>query len=430
MNSMPTPSWCVVQTQEQGRFVLSCLPHQWVSGSNLYWPNVKNNDVLTYLLKDGNSVPLSTWNRMKCSVKRNNCKSYEDGESLISDMSDASNTDSDGSVMQGHSKKRALSEINMRTKYSKFIKTLHKSENVNVSLPRRHIQNNDLKSVPSAENDQNFQLEDHVRTPTTVVAENLQCQGLMQRIEFIDQESKSRHEELLKILAGLETKVERLFTTLINNTMTEKRNTKDVFDFKPIHQFKQKFIDYMQSRCVGLDNSVNKMYTLIDCFFTRKFQNQCTWTGSSPKGPKQAIMVCKNVCAVFLELSRCETELISQTHVEKFFKEVLKNSLKRMERRGIRRSTKHHVAKKPKESKLDGPSQISNGGHLDESLMEGVILIDEQDNEEVKLNHANIIFQDENGEVKSGNYFINENSVLKKISTYNNEIVYDTDDSQ
>ncbi|KAK4877564.1 hypothetical protein RN001_010070 [Aquatica leii] len=130
-------------------------------------------------------------------------------------MSDGSNTDSD--VSSRHSKQRAAPEPNIRSKYSSLLRSLQQSnslENPNLLLsPRRHIQNNQVESVStsSARQEQKFQHEeDLVRSfkdrrlsqifhYTIVAAENI-----LQLIQTMDQEFKKRHQELLKIIAGLE----------------------------------------------------------------------------------------------------------------------------------------------------------------------------------------------------------------------------------
>ncbi|XP_058822792.1 uncharacterized protein LOC131684165 isoform X2 [Topomyia yanbarensis] len=82
----------IVQTKEAGRMVLSIVPHQWVNGKYLSWPDKKANK----LIKDPSSKPGKTWNKMLCTVKRRWIPSYLDAEKETAEMSghttDASDT--------------------------------------------------------------------------------------------------------------------------------------------------------------------------------------------------------------------------------------------------------------------------------------------------------------------------------------------------
>lgn len=81
----------VTQTQEAGGPVLSIVPHQWVQGDTLMWPN-KN---ATLLSKDAASKPTSTWTKIPCTVKRKFIPTFEEAEQEAAELSGISTDASD-----------------------------------------------------------------------------------------------------------------------------------------------------------------------------------------------------------------------------------------------------------------------------------------------------------------------------------------------
>lgn len=58
--------FCVVQTVEASRPVVTVVPHQWVDGEFLLWPPKKADR----LRKNAACKPESNWNKIPCVVKR------------------------------------------------------------------------------------------------------------------------------------------------------------------------------------------------------------------------------------------------------------------------------------------------------------------------------------------------------------------------
>lgn len=90
----------------------------------------------------------------------------------------------------------------------------------------------------------------------------------------------------------------------------------------------------------------DKMLAALDIICTKKFQAQCTWTGTSRKGPKTAVMSHPKFVSLFMEIGSSATEIINSVKVAAFFMKKLKNATKRMSTTGQRQSSRHNVSKR------------------------------------------------------------------------------------
>lgn len=86
-----TDYFVVVQTIEAGKPVLTVVPHKWVNGNTLLWPPKQANE----LRKNAASLPMSSWSKMSCSVKRKYIPTFADAEQEADELSGLSTDASD-----------------------------------------------------------------------------------------------------------------------------------------------------------------------------------------------------------------------------------------------------------------------------------------------------------------------------------------------
>lgn len=114
----------------------------------------------------------------------------------------------------------------------------------------------------------------------------------------------------------------------------------------------------------------DKMLAALDFLCSKGFQAECTWTGTSRKGPKTAIMSHPKFVDLFIEIGSSATELINQEKIAAFFMKKLKNAMKRLSATGQRQSSRHNVPKRPRISNLAIKTEISEQNVDEEDLLE------------------------------------------------------------
>lgn len=82
----------IVQTIEGGVATLSVVPALWETRGLLRWPP-RSTKYPMKLLKDENSRPGPGWDTLKCTLKRNNIRTYEDANSELTFMEQNTDTD-------------------------------------------------------------------------------------------------------------------------------------------------------------------------------------------------------------------------------------------------------------------------------------------------------------------------------------------------
>ncbi|XP_062553525.1 uncharacterized protein LOC134218484 [Armigeres subalbatus] len=93
----------VVQTIETGKPVLTVVPHKWVCGNTLLWPNKQANE----LRKNAASTPSPSWIKMSCSIKRKFIPTFSEAEQEADDLSGQSTDASDFVVKRRKTAKTA-----------------------------------------------------------------------------------------------------------------------------------------------------------------------------------------------------------------------------------------------------------------------------------------------------------------------------------
>lgn len=83
-------SYSIVETKEGKKTLLSIVPHRWVNGDFLLWPD-KNAGTL---IKDRSSTPSPKWQKIPCILKRKSIKTFAEAELEAAEMSGHTDSDS------------------------------------------------------------------------------------------------------------------------------------------------------------------------------------------------------------------------------------------------------------------------------------------------------------------------------------------------
>lgn len=91
-------SFSIVQTIENGAYLITTVPHNWVTNNGtLNWP--PNKTILMKLRKNGNSVPETSWTKYPCVVKKTGFPSYDHALKMEKEMLDWSCSESEPQIM-------------------------------------------------------------------------------------------------------------------------------------------------------------------------------------------------------------------------------------------------------------------------------------------------------------------------------------------
>lgn len=97
----------------------------------------------------------------------------------------------------------------------------------------------------------------------------------------------------------------------------------------------------------------DRMMSAMDFVLSKALQAECTWTGTSRKGPKTAIMPFRQFIQLFKIIGRTKTEIVTEDKVMRFFMKKLKNANKRLQNLGLRRSSNHVFCKRRRRKTAD-----------------------------------------------------------------------------
>ncbi|XP_055614426.1 uncharacterized protein LOC129760782 [Uranotaenia lowii] len=351
----------VVETVDaRGRKELSIVPEKWVRDTQnekiVFWPNAKRISEQEALQRDDKSCPKKSWMVFSCTVKGKSNKLFSDAKRLLDELSGESSTDVSHRVPR---KRKKEPEINFQK-----ILTLENEPQSSSESPVR------WQSV----SDENF----HITTAPDSPLQNTDCEGNDQEtqflygtlaephVEIIDEdpiEVKELHLQIIARLDNLEKRVAEIFTqnefilnTIRNvNALARVTEEEPPFGFKPVEneqnladleqkladkEFKTKMVKWLRLNVYG-DCADSRMLCVLDLLLSRVFQTMCTWTGASRKGPKIAIMPNRNILQLFQLMGSDENEIVTQRKMQTFFMRTLKNSVKRLSNKGMRRGTRH-----------------------------------------------------------------------------------------
>lgn len=90
----------------------------------------------------------------------------------------------------------------------------------------------------------------------------------------------------------------------------------------------------------------NNCFALVDVMFTRKFLTKCSWSGGSRGDVKTCFKMFTRVIKLFFEIIYQSDNAFTFQECESFFKIILKNSVKRLSAKLMRKSTPRNRRKK------------------------------------------------------------------------------------
>ncbi|XP_065080669.1 uncharacterized protein LOC135703400 [Ochlerotatus camptorhynchus] len=394
-------SFAIVQTLSAGgRKELSAVPEKWldksIQGDILLWPNVKSSTEQATLLRDENSTPGKSWLKFKCRIKRKNMPSYAQAALVIDEMSGCSSSDV-SMVPRKRKKNNKTAPANFQSMLNLpsvepspqiTITPFHDVPPNSTNAPLSNNQNAPIMKTagspprtplqpilvpvtpnfnqPYFEFDQNNRDFPEPGNPQSASENSIeQCVDYLKQL--IDMQRKSdaiidvRISSLEKRLAHQSTQMEFIMDAIrCRNGQDGSAEAGLSFNLEPINDYR-KFEDFEKSLenesyrsnlmkwlrvNVSGDCADDRMICLLDLIMTKEFQVQCTWTGSSRKGPKIAVMIHRRFLKVFVDIGTDETEIVTQHKLANFFKKKLKNATKRLQSAGIRRSSRHVVKKR------------------------------------------------------------------------------------
>lgn len=208
-----------------------------------------------------------------------------------------------------------------------------------------------------------FNSEIQVKTKVDIVIENqlkimkelAKIQTLLEVLEL----NKKQDDRSLKIEIGLNFKPINTLEEL--KKFSEEIANPIVFDsyFRSMS-----VICGVQSKCKGIDHC----YSLVDKFFTRKFFTLCSWAGGA-KIPhtKFAFKSYENIISLFFKLVHQADESFTLEQCEVFFKNVIKNSVRRNESSSVRCSKSKN---RPKKLNYKIKMNVNGDENLDEEAID------------------------------------------------------------
>ncbi|XP_055587663.1 uncharacterized protein LOC129740083 isoform X2 [Uranotaenia lowii] len=183
---------------------------------------------------------------------------------------------------------------------------------------------------------------------------------ITKRLNKLDQKTKNHSLQLDHIMNSLQGKRinpsiggDFLFQAIANEKELEELEAK-----LEDEEFKSEFINWLLFNVDG-DCAENRMLSALDMIFSLEFQACCTWTGSSRKGPKIAMMPNRRILSIFQRIGHTETETVTQQKLAVFFKKKLKNAFKRLSNTGQRRGSRH-VRRHKKPTVVEQGTQNTN----------------------------------------------------------------------
>ncbi|XP_062549437.1 uncharacterized protein LOC134214007 isoform X2 [Armigeres subalbatus] len=432
--------FAIVQTHSAGgREELSAVPEKWINtsihGNILWWPSVKSSSEQAKLQRDENCAPGKSWLRYKCRIKRKNISTYAQAASLIDEMSGCSSSDV-SLILKKKKKSNKTAPVNFHDLLNlpadepSLQITPHRKVSVNISRktpskliataapPKRTLLPATVEAqsasgiLPSYEFDaanNNYpELLSLTNNPQSSSAKSIeQCVDLLNRLIDMQQKSNTmlntRISSLEKRLAHQSTQLEFIMDALKSrNDQGEATESGRSFCFQRIddsrkledleknlenESYRSNLVKWLRVNVCG-DCADERMLCVLDLMMTKKFQAQCTWTGSSRKGPKIPIMVNRKMLKVFVEIGTSDTEIVTQQKLTNFFMKKLKNAGKRLKSSGVRRSSRH-VVKKRVINRNEESQHITTGGKgliviekADDRIDQGVEIKGEQENYE------------------------------------------------
>ncbi|KXJ81585.1 hypothetical protein RP20_CCG018755 [Aedes albopictus] len=417
LNPAANLHYCVVQTHEAGRPVLTSVPSGWVSGKFLLWPPKRADETR----KDVRSTPAATWIKIPCKVKRRYIPTFNAAKEEIGEMSGVT-TDSDigGPPTSKKARKKTdeqgeSSGMDFNSHFQKKIAGTDDTDTNNTRIrsppnpvipeviilePGSSDPEPSALTIPWPETEFVQAVTRSIDVPniaTSVV--NLEQATI--DLSFLKQEifekiETTKHE----IINGVKVLVEELMTKTMAamksdvnaklELMQENAIMKDIKPQLTFHavssieelqelehnledaDYARKLMRHMK-QIIGTTgdqyNGPNFCYELVDRFFDRKFMTKCSWTGQSrSEEAKYALQTFTRILDLFFSIVKSVNEHFTQKALNEFFKSITRNSKKRSEAKLLRQSAVKRRGRKPQNGRManDSPSipqkQTDDGG--------------------------------------------------------------------
>ncbi|XP_069363481.1 uncharacterized protein [Maniola hyperantus] len=334
----------VVQTTERGKICISAVPSGWERNGVLSWPP---NSQLG-MIRDEKSKPKSTWKHLPCIVKRH-FSTYEEASNEANKMESETDTDQEES-------RNTIQESCVFDDFNSMILV---------------AQENHQAEFPSPTNTTGIQVDkenvlpklDELTPPGTSMIADVQVQEQQTLLWLNPPEKNNFQETVLKRLETIENGQMNIMMKLselgaqiegfLHQTQQEKLST--VVGFEPIdsvedlEQFNELLKDKESSDKLkeklavvcgtGKGKGTNNCFSLVDVMFTRRFLTECSWAGGSRNDKKKTCFKAYNrVISFFFDLIYNSDKKFTVLECETFFKNILKNSVRRNSSKLLRTS--------------------------------------------------------------------------------------------
>ncbi|XP_050497710.1 uncharacterized protein LOC126878855 isoform X2 [Diabrotica virgifera virgifera] len=387
------PHFKIVETIEAGRSVLTVVPHKWIKNKILFWPpkNVKN------LIKDVNSTPDITWNKIICRIKRNYYKNRIAAETELLEMSGGSATSSTDSEVLGEMKEKNKVRNTKKVTSQQNFETLFASSSSKFCSFQPIIPEETPEPVVESENiilETNFSDEAIISPEAIANAQFLNVieqpligeeskNDIINKLNDIEQKfnqfkndiTESVKDMLVKAVAAIKSDFDAKLLSAMQNFKNNHQDDDNIqFEFHAVStsqelsqlednlkdpNYEKKVRNYFK-KIIGntpdTSNGLDTCYSIVDYFFEKKFMVQCSWTGGSRSNTEKCcIKNCKNILEVFFTIVQSSNKDFSKALLKKFIIGITRNAKKRSLTGGIRQSSIHRRKKSMvKKQRLSG----------------------------------------------------------------------------
>ncbi|KAB0801507.1 hypothetical protein PPYR_05861 [Photinus pyralis] len=311
----------IVQTIEDNLKVLTAVPQSWEKNGILFWPPGPGKKAYT-LRKDASNLPnLNTWTKTKCQIKRDNILTLKEAlhqEKILAEFEDTEDEENYRlckTINRLHPVMKTIAvddfnhlmtEADPDPEPELMNNNTHNTPNMELTVINSVQDINNVQSLPG-DKAEDKALELEVENPV------LHSLAIEEKLKYLEK----KQEELLKSVAGLHIKFDKLLDLMAANTASSNRepliesaddtlNDLGLFpidDTVKLNEVEQRLQDKdfqmllikKLSDIGGTDGKKNFnkiVYMVLDAIFERKFLMEISWTGSTKtKGKKKISML-------------------------------------------------------------------------------------------------------------------------------------------
>ncbi|KAH9629824.1 hypothetical protein HF086_011474 [Spodoptera exigua] len=285
----------IVQTLEDGKKVLSCVPEGWVKNNCLAWPR-KKADKLTRV---ENSLPGADWFLMPCIVKRSGL-TYDEGQLAISIMTEVTDTEEDEittNIKEEVSKVKSHNDILERCLEKAVMNQPVQQPEPEAPLVVIHTEPSEVADHVTSDQHVQYILlpqQETNMTPSSKSDTTEKLDTLIVTVNAIEKNQKELQENQKQLLLRI-ISMQAQFEEFLKRT--EKQNLEKEIGFNPINSLDslQKLEDTLKDDMsttaiikklsfvcgTGKGRGLNNCFTLVDVMFDRSFLTTCSWAGGA-----------------------------------------------------------------------------------------------------------------------------------------------------